>query len=189
MKNFYSPTTGGFYPEAVWGDAMPEDCKEISNELYQSLSGRDVVTGPDGMPMLRPALVPTSADKRVALKAAATATRYEIETGGIDLPNGTRLDTTREDQNSVANAISLAEIAGVVSVDFKAADKWLTITIPQLKQIGAAIGLHKQSCYTAERAHHEAIDALPDADLDAYNLNSGWPTGADLASLFAPSAS
>jgi len=187
-KYFFSAITGGFYIDAVHGDSIPEDAKEISRELYDALIGCDVVANAEGLPIPRPAVVPTNDDKRAALKAAVTAKRYDIETGGIDLPSGVRIDTTREDQNSVANAIALADIAGVVSVDFKAASGWETITIPQLKQIGAAIGLHKQACYSAERAHHEAIDALLDAGLDTYDLEAGWPTGEDLASLFAPAA-
>lgn len=122
-------------------------------------------------------------DLRSALKDAVTAKRYELECGGIVLPGGTRLDTSREDQNAVANAIALTDIAGVTSVDFKAASGWISITIAQLKQIGAAIGRHKQACYSAERAHHEAIDALQNEGLDAYDLEAGWPTGADAISV------
>jgi len=187
-KFFFSATTGGFYSDAANSATLPEDAKEISRQMYESLIGCDVVADGEGLPILRPASVPTAIDKRAALKVAATAKRYAVETGGIELPNGTRLDTTREDQNAVANAISLAGIAGVTEVDFKAASGWLTVTIPTLTRIGAAIGLHKQACYTAERAHHEAIDALPDSGLDAYDLEAAWPTGADLVSLFAPAA-
>lgn len=35
---------------------------------------------------------------------------------------------------------------------------------------------HVQACFTAERLHHEAINALTDiADAQGYDVTSGWP--------------
>ena len=42
--------------------------------------------------------------------------------------------------------------------------------------IAAAIALHVQACFSAERAHHEAIAAASDADLYGYDINTGWPS-------------
>jgi hypothetical protein len=34
---------------------------------------------------------------------------------------------------------------------------------------------HVQACFSAERAHCDAIDAAAEADLDTYDVNAGWP--------------
>ena len=42
--------------------------------------------------------------------------------------------------------------------------------------IAAAIALHVQACFSAERAHHEAINAASDAELYDYDITTGWPS-------------
>lgn len=108
---------------------------------------------------------------------AVTAKRWEVETGGLTLPSGVRVDTSTEDQNRITSVIANAELAGVDTVDFKAASGWVALTLEDLKQIAAAIARHVQACFSAERAHHEAIANLDDEDLAAYDVNAGWPRG------------
>ena len=45
--------------------------------------------------------------------------------------------------------------------------------VEQIAGIAAAIAHHVQACFTAERVHHEAIDALD--DLTDYDVTAGWP--------------
>ncbi len=118
---------------------------------------------------------PTAQEKREALKAAATAKRWACETGGITLPSGARVRTAIEDQNRIASVIATAQLAGVTEVDFKGEDGWLTLPISDVQQIAAAVGLHVQACFSAERAHHAAIDALDAEDLDDYDVSTAWP--------------
>lgn len=62
---FYSPSTRGFYVRAIHGSAMPPDVVEVSHEQYAALlhgqaEGRQIVPGPDGVPILAddPAPIP-----------------------------------------------------------------------------------------------------------------------------------
>ena len=120
------------------------------------------------------------------LKSAITQKRWEVETGGITLPTGVRVATGIDDQNRITSVIANARLAALETVSFKAASGWVTLTLAELDGVAAAIAMHVQQCFSAERAHHEAIDALEllhadDADalqqaLEAYNLEQGWPT-------------
>lgn len=117
------------------------------------------------------------------VKTAITKRRWQIETGGITLPNGVRVATGIDDQNRITSVIANANLAGVETVDFKAESGWVTVTVQELQAISAAIAVHVQACFTAERAHHEAIDALAEqhegaalqAALSAYDIEQGWP--------------
>ena len=112
-----------------------------------------------------------------AMKARATARRWECETGGITL-NGVRVLTGIEDQNRITTVVANAQRSGLSNVDFKAASGWVTITVAQVEAIACAIAVHVQTSFTTERAHHEAIDALPSlVAVQAYDPSTGWPGG------------
>ena len=116
------------------------------------------------------------ADAKASLKQQATAIRWERETGGITLPGGVRVGTSIEDQNRITSVIANAQLAGVSTVDFKAATGWVTLTLAEVQGIAAAIAVHVQACFSAERAHHEAIEALMSIEaLQAYDVTAGWP--------------
>lgn len=113
---------------------------------------------------------------RAALMTAVTAKRWAVENGGLTLPGGIRVLTGKSDQDRITSVIVNSEIAGIESVDFKADSGWVTVTIAELKQLARAIALHVQACFTAERAHHEAIQALTtSAQARAYDVAEGWP--------------
>jgi len=121
-----------------------------------------------------------------SIKDAMTQKRWEVETGGITLPTGVHVATGIDDQNRITSVIANARLAGLDSVSFKAASGWVTLTLAELEGVAAAIAMHVQQCFSAERAHHEAIDALEQlhADhehalqqaLEAYDLEQGWPS-------------
>lgn len=113
-------------------------------------------------------------DKRKTLKEAVTAKRWEVETGGVTLPGGVRVKTAKDDQDRISNTIAGMEGAGIDSVDFKAESGWTTVTLAELQGIRTMIALHVQHCFSMERAHHEAIDELAEADLDTYDIEEGW---------------
>lgn len=115
------------------------------------------------------------ADKRADLKAAITAKRWEVETGGVTLPNGVRIGTGEKDKARITETLAGMPDAGITEVDFKADSGWATLSFDELTGIRALIAVHVQQCFSAERAHHEAIDALPDAGLDGYDISAGWP--------------
>ena len=122
---------------------------------------------------------PTAAEQLQAakdsLKARATSMRWERETGGIKI-DGIEVLTGVEDQNRITTVVANAQRSGLANVDFKAASGWKTITVAQVEAIACAVALHVQACFTAERAHHEAIDKLQSqAAAQAYDLGQGWP--------------
>ena len=105
------------------------------------------------------------------LRERASALRWQHETGGIDI-GGVRVLTGIEDQNRIASAL----IGAPATLDFKSESGWVTLTLAELQGIAAAITAHVQACFTAERIHHEAIDALDTLEAaQAYNVEAGWP--------------
>ena len=112
---------------------------------------------------------------RASLLQAVSAKRWEVETGGITLPGGATVGTGIDDQNRITAVIANAQLAGVASVDFKAQSGWVTLSLEHMRGIAAAIALHVQACFSAERAHHDAIAAASDAELYGYDINAGWP--------------
>ncbi|MDN8643458.1 DUF4376 domain-containing protein [Stenotrophomonas indicatrix] len=122
------------------------------------------------------------------LVAAATAERWERETGGI-LIGGVQVGTALDDQNRLSGVLSAIQVGGLESVDFKARSGWVQLTAPELQGIALAISRHVQACFTAERAHHEAIEQLQtQADVDAYDVMAGWPPGSGLGHESPPVA-
>ncbi|GAA5231737.1 DUF4376 domain-containing protein [Verticiella sediminum] len=115
---------------------------------------------------------------RVGLMAAATAKRWAVMTGGLTLPGGLRVGTAIDDQNRLTSVVANAAHAGLTdadTVDFKATSGWMSITIGEVKAIAGAIGQFVQACYSAERAHHDAIAGLTEAELAGYDIGAGWP--------------
>lgn len=111
------------------------------------------------------------AETKQRLRERATALRWEHETGGITVA-GVRVLTGVEDQNRIATAL----IGAPAMLDFKAESGWVTLTLAELQAIAGAITAHVQACFSAERAHHEAIDALRSLDAaGSYDVEAGWP--------------
>lgn len=116
------------------------------------------------------------AEAKAMMVKLVTAKRWDIETGGIELPGGVRVGTDKDDQNRITTVIANAGLAGVTSVDFKTESGWVTLTIEQIQQIAAAVALHVQACFSNERAHHEAIEAIQSLEeLQGYDYYTGWP--------------
>lgn len=118
-----------------------------------------------------PAPVVTLDDAKQRLRERATELRWQHETGGIDI-GGVRVLTGTEDQNRIASAL----IGAPAMLDFKAESGWVTLTLAELQGIAAAITAHVQACFSAERVHHEAIDALETLEeVQEYDIETGWP--------------
>lgn len=155
--------------------------------LAEAVVGLPPAPDEDGQWFQDFAVRPLSAEETAAalqadkerLKDAATAHRWAVETGGVTLPTGTRVGSALEDQNRITAVIANAQLAGVTTVDFKAASGWVTLSLDELRGIAAAVAQHVQACFSAERAHHQAIAALETrAAAAAYDVRRGWPSGA-----------
>ena len=138
-----------------------------------ALDGVELV---EGAYHARYTLAPLPVDQvRADLMAAVSAKRWAVETGGLALPGGATVGTTIDEQNRITSVIANAQLGGVVSVNFKAQSGWVTLSLEHMRGIAAAIALHVQACFSAERAHHEAIAAASNAELYGYDINTGWP--------------
>lgn len=113
---------------------------------------------------------------RQNLVRATTALRWQHETGGLTLQNGVSVGTSIDDQNRLTSVIANAKAAGVETVDFKASSGWTTLAVQDIQLIAIAIARHVQACFSAERAHHEAIQSATDEALMTYDIHAGWPT-------------
>lgn len=116
---------------------------------------------------------------REAKQEEATAMRWEVMTGGMTLPGGIEVGTDIDDQNRITSVVANAELAGLTDadeVDFKAVSGWARITIAEVKAIAGVIGQFVQACYSAERAHHDAIAELETREeIVLYDTGQGWP--------------
>ncbi len=163
------------YPAGIPADAVdiPED---LHLELVQAINaGKTVRIDGEQVHLIDPP-APTLDELKAALKVAATARRRSVEAGGLALPFGARVDTASDDQDRITSTIAGMEACAIEAVDFKAASGWISLTLAEIKAVRAAVALHVQACFSAERMHHEAIDALATAeDVAGYEVETGWP--------------
>jgi len=97
--------------------------------------------------------------RRIDAIADLAAYRYEVETSGITLPDGTRVLTDRESQGQLANAYQSLSQPFVDAIDWKAPSGWVTVTEPELRPIAQAVARHVQACFATERRVSEQIEA------------------------------
>ena len=101
------------------------------------------------------------------------------------MSDGRKYDTSRESQTLTRAALQDAQELMRDSVSFFTLGNWYVLTTADLLAVCAAISNHRQDCRDAERAHHEAIDALQllhaeddealQQALESYDLEQGWP--------------
>lgn len=112
---------------------------------------------------------------KAALKEKITNLRWYLETGGVVLSNGMEVQSGTDDQNRVTSVITNAKLAGVTVVDFKATAGWVTVTLSEVEVVAAVVALHVQKCFSKERFHHEAVDAIESIeDLRLYDITASW---------------
>lgn len=98
--------------------------------------------------------------------------RYHLEISGIDLPNGTRIETDRDSQNLIAGALLKAQRNPAVVMDWKGRDGWTQIGKLEIETIADAVSDHVQACFSAERAKCELLDSINDIEsLKSFNTN------------------
>lgn len=178
---FYSKSTGGFYNTGIHGNNIPVDAVEISTEQHAALmqaqgNGKQLTADKNGYPIaIDP---PQPVRTKVALLGKVAAQRWQVETGGI-LIGGTPIATDRESQAQLTSACTSLKGGLIADTPWKAADGSFTmVTLAEIEPVAQAVAAHVRACFAAEQAHAEAIDALQtQAELDAYDINTGWPPG------------
>ena len=100
---------------------------------------------------------------RTDLVSALADIRWQHETGGLILPDGTEVRTDRETRASITEAINSLN-AGLMTepVTWKMADGWSDLTGDTLAGIAAAVGAHVKTSFAAERVVSDQIAALSD---------------------------
>ena len=112
--------------------------------------------GGGGGPVAWGAIIGTLANQTdLALALAAKASIASLATVAT---SGAYADLTGTPMLGTAAAANLGDFAPTVHA-----------------HLAAAIALHVQACFSAERTHNEAIAAASDADLYSYDINVGWP--------------
>lgn len=109
--------------------------------------------------------------------AALAALRFQKETAGI-LINGAKVKTDRESQGALTGAYTSLKNGLLTGIDWKAeGGVWVSLTLAQVEPLAQAVAAHVQACFSTEKAHAQAIEALSTvAEVDAYDISTWWPS-------------
>ncbi|MHB9020038.1 MAG: DUF4376 domain-containing protein [Minisyncoccota bacterium] len=124
---------------------------------------------------------PSMAAAVATRKGELAALRYTKEVSGLVLPNGMGVATDDRSKTLIAGAMVDAMANPTALTDWKADTGWIQIDGATVALISSAVALHVRACFSAERGHAEAIDAIAadpaktGADIQAYDLTTGWP--------------
>jgi hypothetical protein len=171
MSNYYSFTDRCFYndvisPRSVIGDAHKLDDADYLALLDGVASGKLIIEGIDGSPVLTDAEV-----KPEDIKNNISATRYNHEILGINI-NGFFVDTGRDSQALITGAALSAFMDDTYVCNWKTPDGFVEIDAPTLISVSKAVRVHVQACFDREAALLKALAAGTYTDA---MLDEGWP--------------
>ena len=114
------------------------------------------------------------AQRRTDQYKALAHLRWSRETGGLALPDGTRVLTSRESQAQISGVMACLQ-SGLIDqpMDWKLATGWVRVTPSQIAQIAAAVSDHVRRCFAAERTVTEQMDTQP-GDLSDFDINTAF---------------
>jgi len=113
---------------------------------------------------------PVEEIKRQKLSDLA-AYRYGRETAGVG-----GFKTDRESQSLLTGAALAATLDPAYTVDWKGEAGWVTLDAAQLLAAAQAVRAHVQACFSAEKTHGAAIEALAGfQEAVGYDFTAGWP--------------
>lgn len=123
--------------------------------------------------------ITTAAEKaataRAALQADLANIRWQVETGGVTLPNGTSIPTDQQTRVSLTGAVnSLASGMMTAPVAWKFPGGWQDLTEAEINAAAAAVVAHVQDCFEAERSVEAQIAALTDAEVAAFDAQAAF---------------
>ena len=125
-------------------------------------------------------VVPPSLDYlKKQLGDLVAAKRYQVETGGVTLPDGAFIKTDRESQAQLSSAHSSLASGLIADTPWKAgAGLFIRVTLAEVTPIATAVAAHVRNCFLNEEAlglELLAIDNL--ADLVKFNVPVKWQMG------------
>lgn len=111
-----------------------------------------------------------AAEARTKAYADLADLRWRRETGGLSLPGGMSIITTRESQAQIAGVVQSIN-AGLISepIDWKLASGWQQLTTAQITSVAGAVADHVKQCFAAERAVTAQMDAIT-GDLAGFDI-------------------
>lgn len=114
--------------------------------------------------------------RRMQAYAALAALRWQHETGGLHLADGTRIATTRESQAQIASVLQSLN-AGLIDgpIDWKTETGWIQLSAAQISSVAASVARHVKACFAAERAVMAELDATG-GDLGNIDLQAAFGT-------------
>lgn len=113
---------------------------------------------------------------KAIVREKVTALRWKAETGGLLTPQGVVILTDTVDQNRIATSVQGMEEAGLDSIDFKAANGWVRLTLDELKGIMKLIVKHVEQCFSNEKRLHALVEGCTTIDeLERLRIGVGWP--------------
>lgn len=86
---------------------------------------------------------------KAQLSAYAASKRYDVETGGVTI-SAMPIATDRQSQAMISGAYSLAQRDAALSVQFKTASGFVSLTAAQVIEIAVAVATHVQACFSKE---------------------------------------
>lgn len=90
--------------------------------------------------------------------------RWEQETSGLALPDGTEIKTDRESQALLTGASLYALQNPMATVEWKGANGWVTLTAEQVQQIAMAVRNHVQEAFSREKELAAKVEACGTAE-------------------------
>lgn len=107
---------------------------------------------------------PTLAEVKRAAKERLAGIRWKEEVGGIVLPDGTEVATTREAQGSIVSAYSSLKEGFIASTPWKGETGWQVVTLEEMAPIAKTVAEHVSLCFAKEEAASAVIDACVSID-------------------------
>ena len=99
------------------------------------------------------------ATAKEAKLAELAESRWQVETGGLTLPDGTVIKTDRESQALLTGAAFSLYADPTLTVEWKAdKGKWVDLDAKQVLMIAGAVRAHVQGCFSKERDLSEKVN-------------------------------
>lgn len=108
-----------------------------------------------------------------ALGSRLAELRWRRETGGLDLPGGRRIITTRESQAQIVGVLSSISLGLIQEpVEWKLSTGWVDLSADDVTAIAGAVADHVRKCFVAER---EVLSQLENtADLSGFDIETAF---------------
>lgn len=101
--------------------------------------------------------------------------RWQIETGGMKMPDGMKIETDDRSKILITGAFQEALLDSAYTTKFKTKTGWVELNAEQIIAIGRALSAHTKACFLKEEELADEI--LNSDDPENIDIESGWPGG------------